>query len=264
MNIATKLLDKKFLNDLHCHSTLSYCASAEMTLKNISQKLSSLPEINKLAITNHGFSVYFPIEVVFNWEFMTDNGYLFEVYRHHGNEKLARHLKKIDKLKDPRILKGIEVELMACDKLTVDEKFFDQLDVIIGSVHWLEVDRYTPSDEIIFESWWKNTQQLLSHNITILGHPLRYLYNRGIKPTISQIDALVKLAKEKNVAIELNSTGHNFDQDIPLLKTVLKYETILSIANDSHRLDNIGSFDYYENCCKILDVKLDDFNLLSF
>ena len=257
-------LNADAFDDLHCHSTLSYCANDEMRLKNITKQLEDSKNCNKLAITDHGFAVYFPLEIVLTWKFMIDNGYLFELYREQGNKKLAKHLKKITKLKNPNLLTGIEVELMNNNQLTIDDQFLEELDIIIGSVHWLPVLQETNNKNILFDAWWDNTQQLLEHNITILGHPLRFLFNRKIDPTEKQIDEMVKLAKEKNVALELNSTGKHYQQDLPLLKSILKHEATLSLANDSHRLNTIGLFDYHANCAYMLGVKLSDFNILKF
>ncbi len=250
-------------DDLHCHSTLSYCANSEMSLKKISNQLQQSKTCRKLAITDHGFAIYFPLEVVLEWQFMIDNGFLFEIHREYGNRKFAKHLQNIKKLNNPQLLTGVEVELMNSDQLTIDEKFLDQLDVIIGSVHWLEIAQKTTNKQYIFDAWWDNTQKLLAHNITVLGHPLRFLYSREIEPNQEQINALVKLAKENNVALELNSTGKNYHQDLPLLKAILKHDALLSLANDSHRLNTIGNFDYHQNCCVILGVQMNDFNILQ-
>ncbi len=250
-------------DDLHCHSTLSYCANAEMSLKKISKQLQQSNTCKKLAITDHGFAIYFPLEVVLKWQFMIDHGFLFNIHREYGNRKFTKHLQSIKKLNNPQLLAGVEVELMNNNQLTIDEKFFDQLDVIIGSVHWLEIAQKTTNKQQIFDAWWDNTQKLLAHNITILGHPLRFLYSREIEPSQEQINSLVKLAKENNVALELNSTGKKYHQDVPLLKAVLKNNALLSLANDSHCLNTIGNFDYHQNCCAILGVQMNDFNILQ-
>ena len=245
--------------DFHCHSNLSYCASRDMSVSNIRDALAVSPHPNAV-IADHGFAIYFPPEETWDWTFMSE-AKSFDQHRDSGNLRLQRHIENFNKHKTDNIKLGIETEMMNNGELTFDHAFADQFDIIIGSIHYLPVNDNAPS-LIIYETWIKHLQELLTHDIDILGHPLRYLEQRKVPIDRRTIEFVVGLVKSAGVAMELNSHSKSAYDNI-LLEEILRQNVTLAFATDSHKIADIGDFSYQFSCLDKIGASLSDFKMLK-
>ncbi len=233
------------LFDSHAHtSCLSYCCDPGITPETYRQALRERPELAGVAITNHGFATYFPLETAWGAEFMR-NPQMFDAHREFGNRRLERHLQEIEPLRPEGVYTGFEVEMMADGRLTLDPRFRERLDVLIGSVHFMPgLEGGAEAAAEILPAWWEHTEQLLHSGIDVLGHPFRWLArNAKIGVTEEMIRRLVRLAAEAKVALELNS-HMRIPGDVLLLRECLEAGVKVTLASDSHSLEEIGNLEY--------------------
>jgi DNA polymerase (family 10) len=153
-------------------------------------------------------------------------------------DKLARQQEEIDRLndqmKDFRILKGIEADILADGRLDYDAQILDQLDYVIGSIH----SRFSMDGEAM-------TARVLAAmddpHLTILAHPTgRLLLSR--EPYAIDVQAVLEKAAEVGVAVELNADPHRLDLDWRYCRQAKELGVTIAIGPDAHStagLDNV-------------------------
>ena len=55
-------------DDYHAHTNLSYCCEEEITPQDYVRAIRRGRSLRSVAITNHGFAIYFPEDVAWRWE----------------------------------------------------------------------------------------------------------------------------------------------------------------------------------------------------
>jgi len=235
------------LFDCHAHTCdLSYCCDAGITVDTYVDALRRSADCSGVAITNHGFAIYFPHDLAWSWEYM-ERPSIWDDHREWGNRRLAAHLDMIDAVGGEGVFSGIEVELMSDGRLTLDDRFRDRLDVVIGSVHVMpeQFQRRQPPPAALFESWWDHTQRLAAAGIDLLGHPFRWLAGRdGIRVAPQHVRDLVLLAKRHRVALEVNS-HQVVETDLDMLKLCAEEDVAIAFGTDSHRREEILDLGYH-------------------
>jgi DNA polymerase (family 10) len=153
-------------------------------------------------------------------------------------DKLARQLEEIDRLnsrmKDFRILKGIEADILADGRLDYDAETLDRFDYVIGSIH----SRFSMDGDAM-------TKRVLAAmddpHLTILAHPTgRLLLSR--EPYAIDIEAVLEKAAEAGVAVELNADPHRLDLDWRYCRQAKELGVTIEIGPDAHStagLDNV-------------------------
>ena len=168
-----------------------------------------------------------------------------------------------------KILQGIEVaEFFWNEKEIPVFMSLADYDVILGSVHRVKCPGHddsfsrvvldkTPPEllheflRIYFEDMIRMIQ---NYDFDVLSHltvPLRYIngkYNRGID--ISEyydvIDTILNMIKEKNIALEVNTSGlgTKFNECFPGEDIIRRYKEIggslITIGSDAHTPDRVG------------------------
>ena len=143
---------------------------------------------------------------------------------------VLRQHDEIDRLnsemKDFRILKGIEADILQDGRMDYDEKLLERFDFVIGSIH----ARFKQSGAQITE---RVLRALDNPHLTILAHPTgRLLLSRP--PYDLDIDAVLDKALEKGVAVELNADPHRLDLDWRHLHDAKKRGVMIEIGPDAH------------------------------
>ena len=242
------------LTDCHAHTSRSYCAEESMCPELYVQALEKSQDIDKVIITDHTMAIYFPREVAWSWRYMTDSS-VFDSHREAGNARFAAHLDMLGKFAAKGIVKGLETEMMHDGRFDFDPDFRKDFDVLIGSVHWLPVNKDNCGDpEMIVRHWLAHSLVLVNSGIDIIGHPFRWLANQ-----VNQVDpALIKMivahAKAAGVAVELNS-HYKIDTDAEMLREIVAQGATLALGTDSHRPDEILDISYHKSLLKSLDIK---------
>jgi len=240
-------------DDYHAHTSLSYCCEDGIRPQDYVAAIRRGDAVRRVAITNHGFAIYFPNDLAWSWKFMLDPS-IFDAQRAWGNDRLRNHLDEVDALRGEGLLTGIEVEMMGDGRLTVDPALVDRLDVVVGSVHWLPVSRQTGHDPgEVLDYWLAHTQQLIRSGIDILGHPLRWL-SAQIDPVPNEIiPHLVESAREAEVAVEINA-HYVVRTDEDLLSEAVRTGAVVAFCTDAHRMSEIGQFGYHRRLIKQLGL----------
>jgi DNA polymerase (family 10) len=153
-------------------------------------------------------------------------------------DKLARQHDEIDRLnaemKDFRILKGIEADILADGRLDYDAEILDRFDFVIGSIH----SRFSMEGEAM-------TKRVLTAmddpHLTILAHPTgRLLLSR--EPYAINVEAVLEKAAEVGVAVELNADPRRLDLDWRYCRQAKDLGVTIEIGPDAHStagLDNV-------------------------
>jgi len=136
-----------------------------------------------------------------------------------------------EKLKEFRILKGAEVDILTDGKLDLTEKLLEKLDIVVGAVHsGFKQDRGKMTKRIV--------QALSNPFLSILAHPSGRLLGAR-DPYEVDMDELMEAAKRYNKAIEINATFERLDLDDIHCRKAKEMEIRLTIGTDSHHLDQL-------------------------
>lgn len=139
-----------------------------------------------------------------------------------------------------RVLKGVEANILPDGNLDVSDKICRDLDIILAGFH--TIDRYGDTYDIE-----KNTTALTrvmetqkADIIVHLGNPMFPI----------DYEKIVRLAKEKNIALELNNTSLSGKARVgsesnceKMLKLAKEIGCFISLGTDSHFSGHIGGFD---------------------
>jgi DNA polymerase (family X) len=153
-------------------------------------------------------------------------------------DKLALQHGEIDRLnarmKDFRILKGIEADILADGRLDYDSATLDKFDYVIGSIHSrFSMDETTMTKRVL--------DAMDDPHLTILAHPTgRLLLSR--EPYAIRIDEVLEKAVSVGVAVELNADPHRLDLDWRYCRRAKELGVTIEIGPDAHStngLDNV-------------------------
>lgn len=135
-----------------------------------------------------------------------------------------------------KVLKGAELNILSKDgDVDLDEHILKRLDMTIASLH---PPTYKNANENDHTEAWLNVME--NPYVDILGHTGRNGYS-------FDIDTVVRVAKEKNVCIEVNRCtilNSKFREECKkIILSCKKHETLVTVSSDSHFYDTIGDFD---------------------
>jgi DNA polymerase (family 10) len=151
--------------------------------------------------------------------------------------RLLRQGEKIDalnaKLKDFRILKGVEVDILEDGRLDLPDQALSQLDLVVGAIH----SQFALSSE-------KQTARLLraldQKYFTILAHPSgRLLGERDAYPF--DVERVIAAAKQRGCYLELNCQPQRLDLIDIYCQRAREAGVLISIDSDAH---DTSEFDF--------------------
>ncbi|MEM7049641.1 MAG: DNA polymerase/3'-5' exonuclease PolX [Acidobacteriota bacterium] len=155
-------------------------------------------------------------------------------------ERLRQQWREIEEIAERhpeiRILRALEVDILADGSLDMDDESLAQLDLVVASVHShfdLPRDQQT-----------KRLVTALEHPaVSILGHPLgRSIPKRG--PIDIDVDALLETARDQRVAVEINCRPRRLDlPDIHLMRA-RELGVPIVINTDAHRPEHLDLLSY--------------------
>ncbi|MCF8095373.1 MAG: DNA polymerase/3'-5' exonuclease PolX [Desulfobacteraceae bacterium] len=152
------------------------------------------------------------------------------------NEKELRvHMENIDlineELKGIRLLKGMEVDILADGSLDLPDSVLKDLDLTVCSVHYQQrLDRKKQTDRII--------RAMDNPNLDILGHPTARLINTR-DPMDIDLEKIIEAAHQRNVAIELNAQPDRLDLPHNYCKMAAEMGVKIALSTDAHSADNL-------------------------
>jgi DNA polymerase (family 10) len=151
------------------------------------------------------------------------------------DKRAVEHIHRIravnDKLGDIRIFAGIEVDILADGALDLSDSVLEQMDIVIASVH--SHFNQTPAEM---------TDRLLkaveNPNTSLLGHPTGRLLLRR-EAYGFDIDAVLKAATQRKVAMELNAYPDRLDLNDRHLRLAKEHGVKVVINTDSHHTSHM-------------------------
>jgi len=175
------------------------------------------------------------------WEYIGISDHSKSAFYAHGLsiEKIEKQIAEIDalngELKDFRVFKGIESDILPDGSLDYPDEILERFDFIIASIHsGFRMTREEMTRRMI--------RAIENPYTTMLGHPTgRLLLAReGYE---LDMEAVISAAAEHGVIIELNANPFRLDIDWRYLKRALDAGVMTSINPDAHRLSNLDYTD---------------------
>ncbi len=151
----------------------------------------------------------------------------------HGldEKRLEEQIEEIDrlnrKLKDFTLLKGIEVDILEDGSLDLNNSVLKKLDLLVCSVH----HKFNLSQK-------KQTERIIraiesSPVFTILGHPTGRIIGER-EPYDVNMEQLMKVARDRNCALELNAQPERLDLNDIYCKMAKDMGVMIVISTDAH------------------------------
>jgi DNA polymerase (family 10) len=156
------------------------------------------------------------------------------------DKRAVEHIKRIhaasDKMDGIKILAGIEVDILEDGSLDLSDSVLEQMDIVIASVH-------SHFNQSSVEMTDRLLKAVSNPNTSLLGHPTgRLLLRRDAYPF--DIDAIIKAAAQKKVAMELNAYPDRLDLCDRHLRLAKQHGVKIVINTDSHHTSHLDKIHY--------------------
>ncbi len=154
--------------------------------------------------------------------------------------KLERQWKEIEEIasrrSDIRILRGMEVDILADGSLDLQDDMLQALDLVLVSVHSkLDLPAVEQTERIL-----RAVQHPAVH---ILAHPTGRVLNRR-EPMQFDLDEVLRCAAEHGVVVELNAHPDRLDLKDTHLMRAKELGLKISLGTDAHRVSDLGLMHY--------------------
>lgn len=200
-------------SDLHMHTTYS---DGRASVKEMALAAKALGH-SYICITDHSQSLHIANGL--------DKGRLLEQI-----DEIDQVNKEVDGI---RILKGLEVDILADGSLDMDDETLAKLDWVVGSVHqW--------TNQPIDEMTERVIRAVRSGYISALGHPTGRLI--GIRDGYEiDLAPVFEACAEEGVAVEVNASPQRLDLDSSMVREALKVDDLWFVINtDAHSERGFG------------------------
>ena len=151
------------------------------------------------------------------------------------DKRAVEHIQRIravnDRFGDIRIFAGIEVDILADGALDLSDSVLEQMDIVIASVH-------SHFNQTLAEMTDRLLKAVENPNTSLLGHPTGRLLLRR-EAYAFDIDAVLKAAARKKVAMELNAYPDRLDLNDRHLRLAKEHGVKIVINTDSHHTSHM-------------------------
>jgi len=156
------------------------------------------------------------------------------------DKRALEHIKRIraasDKMDNIRIFAGIEVDILGDGSLDLSDSVLEEMDVVIASVH----SQFNQEPAKMTERLLKAVE---NPNTSMIGHPTgRLLLRRDAYPF--DIDAVLRAAAKRKVAMELNAYPDRLDLCDRHLRLAKQHGVKIVINTDSHHTSHLEKMRY--------------------
>ncbi len=214
---------KDIKGDLHTHSSYPIEPSHDLGLTSMEDMLKKAEQLGYeyLGFSEHNPSVSQHTE-----------RQIFSIL-----QKRDEHIEHIkSNIKSVRVIKLLEIDILANGSLSVDDKSLSLLDAGIVSIH----SSFGMSKE-------KMTQRILaglSHpKVKILAHPTGRLFGSRESYDVDW-DTLFDFCKTHNKALEINAWPERTDLPDTLIQEAIKHGVKMVIDTDSHEVSHMDLMQY--------------------
>ncbi len=151
------------------------------------------------------------------------------------DKRAVEHIKRIravnDQIEGIRIFAGIEVDILADGTLDLSDSVLEQMDLVIASVH----SHFNQTPAEMTDRLLKAVQ---NPNTSLLGHPTGRLLLRRDAYSFD-MDAVLKAAAQRKVAMELNAYPDRLDLCDRHLRLAKQHGVKIVINTDSHHTSHM-------------------------
>ena len=156
------------------------------------------------------------------------------------DKRAVEHIRRIraanEKFDGIQIFAGVEVDILADGTLDLSDSVLEQMDLVITSVH----SHFNQSPAEMTDRLLKAVE---NPNTSIVGHPTgRMLLRRDAYQF--DIDAVLKAAAQRKVAMELNAYPDRLDLCDRHLRLARQYGVKIVINTDSHHTSHLDKIRY--------------------
>lgn len=156
------------------------------------------------------------------------------------DKRALEHIKRIraanEKFDRIKIFAGVEVDILADGTLDLSDSVLEQMDVVIASVH----SHFNQSPQEMTDRLLKAVE---NPNTSIIGHPTgRMLLRRDAYEF--DVDAVLKAAAQRKVAMELNAYPDRLDLCDRHLRLAKQHGVKIVINTDSHHTSHLDKIHY--------------------
>jgi len=135
-----------------------------------------------------------------------------------------------------RVLKGIEADILADGTVDYGDDLLDRFDYVVGSIH----SRFGMGQAEMTERILK---AMSDPRLTIIGHPTGRLLLRR-EPFAVDMDAIMEMAAEKGIALELNCDPNRLDLDWRWLQLARQRGITIEVGPDAHSPAELSFVDF--------------------
>jgi len=139
-------------------------------------------------------------------------------------------------LRDFRILKGIEVDILEKGGLDLPDDVLAEADWVVASVHY---GQNQPREQITA----RIVEALRHPSVSAIAHPTGRLLNRR-KPYDVDIDAVFAVAKEEGKFLELNANPYRLDLNDVHCAAAKRHGIPIVISTDAHSVGDLDKMRY--------------------
>ncbi|WP_368506068.1 DNA polymerase/3'-5' exonuclease PolX [Alkalihalophilus sp. As8PL] len=171
---------------------------------------------------------------------ITDHSKYLKVANGLTEERLKAQHKKIRELneryEDFTIFTGIEMDILPDGTLDYDDSILEEVDFVIASIH----SSFSQKQEVIME---RLKTALSNHHVDLIAHPTGRVLGRREGYDVD-VEALIRLAKETNTALELNANPNRLDLSAEWLKKAAEQGVTISINTDAHHIEGLDDMKF--------------------
>lgn len=169
-------------------------------------------------------------ELGYSYVAITDHSKAVRVAGGLDEKALAKHLREIEKANQKnvgiRILKGVEVDVLADGSLDLKDEILKECDVVLASVH----SRFNMEEE---EMTRRIIKAIKNPNVDILAHPTgRLILER--EPYKVNLKEIIQAAIDYGVGLEINAYPDRLDLKDVDARLARDMGAKLSISTDAH------------------------------
>lgn len=137
-----------------------------------------------------------------------------------------------DGVREPVLLRGLEVDILKDGRLDLDEAWLERLDIVVASVHsHFDLPQAEQTERIV---------RALQHpQVNVVAHPTGRLLGRRDGYDVD-LDAVATVAAEQLVALECNASPYRLDLgDVDLMR-VVRAGCVVAIGSDAHAVAGLA------------------------
>jgi len=156
------------------------------------------------------------------------------------DKRALQHIARINAVNEQiegiTVMSGIEVDILGDGSLDLSDSVLEQMDVVVASVHSaFSQEEKQMSDRLL--------RAISNKNVSILGHPTGRLQLRR-EAYRFDFEAVLKIAREKQVAMELNAYPDRLDLNDVHLRIARDRGVKIVINTDAHHTSHFEKIKY--------------------